>query len=58
MDASTLYRELLDMGVGPEVINEYIYQYGAVEGCRVAMLSFCHIVPMLSLANNRCMSPL
>lgn len=34
MDASTLYRELLDMGADPKVINEYIYQYGAVEGCR------------------------
>lgn len=32
-DAAFLYRELLDMGVDPEVITD-LYEYGGVEGCR------------------------
>lgn len=33
MDAASLYRELLDMGVNPRVIDVFICWYGAVEGC-------------------------
>lgn len=32
-DAAALYRRLRDMGVYPEIINTFIYRYGAVDGC-------------------------
>lgn len=32
-DAATLYRFLLDMDVHTEIIDTFIYRYGAVEGC-------------------------
>jgi hypothetical protein len=32
-DAASLYRLLLDMGVHTEIIDTFIYRFGAVEGC-------------------------
>lgn len=48
-DAASLYRRLLDMGVATEVIDTFIYRFGAVEGCN-------RLIDVISVdAHNRLM---